>query len=121
MSRAKAFWEAAVKFFNLGPERLQSRLSEQEALAIARKAIAGIEEYAVEKGLSFTGPVPDEALDRRNVTSQYDDYLEIALEKQKGRLVWEANTSRPGDRGGHLRLRIDDETGRVVWAHVVPL
>ena len=129
MNALKAVWQSLARAFNLHDEPIQSRLGRNEVEAIGRRGIGLIIDFVgeeadetgwrVEKGKPFMGRVPDHVFQRQHHTS-YDGFLDVVPRRERCRLTWEATTNRPGHRGGHLKVLIDDDTGRIVEGYAVP-
>ena len=120
MSGVRGLWSSAVRFLGLRPVHPKPRLTEAEALAIGRRGIAAIAAYRGEKP-KMGGRVPDEAF-MTEPLSTYDGPLWAYFGRREGdRTLWEATTNDPGFMGGHLKVFIDDETGRIVSGFMVPL
>ena len=120
MSWLKSAWAWCVNHFELGPRTLKGRLTEGEAVAIGRRAIGVVFSdgpHAEEQTTATTGSIPAAAFERD--APAYEGYVEVQLERHSGKLVWEATTNQPGYRGGHAKVLIDDETGKVLRGYIV--
>jgi hypothetical protein len=118
-------WTALARALREKPPR--TRLSAQQAEEIGRKGLGAIHRFAVEspEGAAWAtqlGAVPRHVFEK-GADALRDGSVTVLLHDGWGSHagpVWEVSTAKPGERGGHTKLFVDDETGQIVEAVVIP-
>jgi hypothetical protein len=106
---------------------LRTRLTPEQAETIGRKGLGGIHTFAMKspEGAAWAnqlGPVPKHVFET-DAEAIHDGSVTVLLHDGWGSHagpVWEVSTARPGERGGHTKLFVDDGTGQIVEAVVIP-
>src|SRR4051794_28812547 len=118
-------WSALARALREKP--LRSRLTPEQVEAIGRKGLGAIHRFAIESPEGTTwanelGPVPRHVFES-DAEAIRDGSVTVLLHDGWGSHagpVWEVSTAKPGERGGHTKLFVDDVTGQIVEAVVIP-